>query len=222
MHEPRDNLGAIQVIQTRWQSAVFSLVFLLAGCANVEVGWDIDRGRRYLMMREPQRALVEFQKIAELEPDYDITSFGTFPESIWTYIGRAYYDLGQLGPARMALERSVKEGSAIFGYIYLGLVQMRQGEPDQGLQNALIGLRRLQGWFQKLEATDGFARYWDRRRIVRSETARLIARIEAGNVRWQQIAPELAGLGDQMDEVINVAAALREQAIDMSLHYATE
>lgn len=202
--------------------AVLLFGVVLAGCSAVEVGWDIDKGRRYLMMGEPQRALVEFQRIAALEPDYNVTSFGIFPENIWTYVGRAYYDLGQLGPARTALERSVKEGNAIFGYVYLGLVQMRQGEAEQGLRNALTGLRRLKAWFAKLEATDGFARYWDRHRIVRSETSRLIARIEAGNVPWQQVAPELARLGDQMDEVVDVASALREQAINSELHYSIE
>jgi hypothetical protein len=47
----------------------------LAGCAAVEVGWDVDKGRRYLMMGEPQLALVEFEQIEQLEPEYNITGY---------------------------------------------------------------------------------------------------------------------------------------------------
>lgn len=157
------------------------------------------------MRNEPERALVSFRKVAVLRPRY-VTDFTAFPESISTYIGRAYYDLGQLAQARAAFERSVTEHpDAILGHIYLGLVEMRQGEVQRGLQNALKGLQRLQVWFSNLEANNYYADFWDTNRVVRTTTAQLVQEIEKGDVPWQRIAPKLQQLGPQMDREIDLA-----------------
>jgi len=165
------------------------------------------------MRNEPERALVSFQKVAVLQPRY-VTNFTDFPENISTYIGRAHYDLGQLAQARAAFERSVTEHrDAILGHVYLGLVDMRQGQVPRGLQNALKGLQRLQVWFSNLEAHNYYAEFWDTRKVVRTTTAQLIQEIEKGDVPWQRLAPKLEQLGPQMDHEINLAGRRLDQQI---------
>jgi tetratricopeptide (TPR) repeat protein len=194
------------------------LVLFLASCTGIEVLSDITEGRRYLMRNEPERALVSFQKVAVLQPRY-VTNFTDFPENISTYIGRAYYDLGQLAQARAAFERSVTEHhDAILGHVYLGLVEMRQGEVQRGLQNALNGLHRLQVWFSNLEAHDYYADLWDTNRVVRTTTAQLTQEIEKGDVPWQRIAPKLAQLGPQMDREIDLEGRRLERALTPALN----
>jgi len=183
---------------------------VLVGCGTIEGGWDVDAGRKYLIQNEPGKALVAFRKVAQLEPGY-VQQFTSFPENIWTYIGRSYYQLGELGKARSALQRSVEaHPRAILGHIYLGLVEMRQGESQRGLRTALTGLRLLQAWFKHI-ASSMYGSYWDPKNAVRNEAASLIREIET-NVRWQQVAPRLAALGPKMDAEIQLASQDIQQA----------
>ena len=196
--------------------AAFVLGLMLMGCSAVEVGWDIDAGRRDLMLGAPNRALTEFQKIAKLEPAY-YTDFSKFHQNVWTYIGRSYYELGDLGQARKALERSVSQhSSAILGHVFLGLVQMRQGEVQGGRANALKGDQLLDAWFNKLAANDSFASYWDPKRTVRNAIPGLLNELQSGNVPWQNLVPKLAQLGPQMDAEMSLAAFKRNRAIESS------
>lgn len=194
------------------------LLLCLAGCAGVEALDDLSAGRNYLMYNEPERALASFQKVAALEPRY-VTNATAFRENISTYIGRAYYAMGQLPQARASFERSVTEHpDAILGYVYLGLVEMRQGEVQQGLQNALKGLHRLQVWFSILEANNYYAQDWDTKKVIRTTTAQLIQEIEKDHVPWQRIAARLEQLGPQMDQEIELSNRRIERAYALDLN----
>lgn len=183
------------------------LIFgLLSGCASFKTQAEIAAGRRYLKTEQPLEALVHFERAARMDPEY-VTNFTSFPQSVWTYIGRAHYELGDLPKARAALDRSVrKHGKAILGHTYLGLVQMNQGEISTGLQTASTGLQRLRAWFQVLDATNQYASYWDPSSRVRRTTDELIDDIRTGDKPWPRIATQLEWVGWQMEREIDLSS----------------
>lgn len=186
-------------------SSILSLA-LLAGCASFGTSIDIAAGRRALIVQNYPQALSHFEKAAKLDPDY-VTTFTEFPENVWTYVGRSYYGSGDLPRARAALEQSVKmHPNAILGHVYLGLVQMRQGEIQPGLDNAGKGLRLLHQWFQQLDATNRFSDYWDPSNVIRNTTKELIEQIRARDVPWRQIASKLDWLGQKMEREIDLSS----------------
>ena len=90
------------------------------------------------MNGRPWWALNRFQRAAHLNPQY-VTDFTEFEEGVWTYVGRAHYQMGELEKARKALEQAREEHNEDhLARIYLGLVLMRQGESEQGLREATV------------------------------------------------------------------------------------
>jgi len=179
---------------------------ILCGCGSFQGGVEISAGRRALITENYGQARARFEKAAELEPGY-VTKFTPFPENVWTYVGRSYYGLKDLGNAREALDRSVgKHPDAILGHIYLGIVQMHQGQVEAGLGNADKGLQLLKDWFRVLDNTNLYSCYWDPSSEIRDETERLLRQIRAGETSGQKIASDLDWLGKQMEREIDLAA----------------
>lgn len=182
------------------------VILLLPACTSWRVQKDIAAGRMYLRTEQPDRALAHFETAAKANSAY-VTNFTEFPVGVWTYIGRSYYELGDLGKARAALDRSIKvHRNAILGHTYLGAVQINQGEIPLGLQTASTGLELLHTWFAQLDATNQYASYWDPSNRVRDTTARLIKDIRAGDKDWVEVASTLDWIGWQMDQEINLSA----------------
>jgi len=182
------------------------VILLLSACTSWKVQKDIAAGRMYLRTEQPDRALSHFEIAAKANPAY-VTNFTEFPVGVWTYIGRSYYELGDLGKARAALDRSITENrNAILGHTYLGAVQINQGEIPLGLQTASTGLELLHAWFAQLDATNQYASYWDPSNRVRDTTTRLIKDIRAGDKDWVEVASTLDWIGWQMDQEINLSA----------------
>ena len=96
--------------------------------------------------------------------------------------------------------------NAILGHVYLGLVQMRQGQVQPGLANAEKGLTLLNQWFQTLDATSQFSSYWDPSSVIRNTTKQLIKDIQGREVPWQQIAAKLDWIGMKMEREINLSS----------------
>lgn len=181
-------------------------LLLLAGCSAFQTSVDISSGRRALVIGEYARALPNFQTAAEADPGY-VTTFTPFPENVWTYIGRCYYGLGELTNARSALDRSVRQHpDAILGHVYLGLVQMRQGQVQPGLENAATGLKYLQSWFKTLDSSNQYSCYWDPGNVIRNETAKLLQQIESKETPWTELASPLNRLGHRMEQEINLSS----------------
>lgn len=180
-------------------------MMFVAACASFGTSVDIQAGRRELIKQNYAAALPRFEQAAHADPGY-VTAFTEFPENVWTYIGRSYYGLGDLARARAALERSVEmHPDAILGHVYLGLVQMRQGEVRPGLENAERGLELLQAWFRTLDATNPKSNFWDPSNRIRNTTAQLIQQIGASDVSWRQTASTLDWLGMQMEREIDLS-----------------
>jgi len=193
-------------VKLRYLLAVVRLAPLfLIGCSAFQSSVDISSGRQALVLGNYAQALPHFQAAAKLDPGY-VTTFTPFPENVWTYIGRCYYGMGELAEARSALDRSVREHpDAILGYVYLGLVQMRQGQVQTGMDDAATGLTNLRSWFATLDSTNQYSCYWDPGNVIRDQTAQLLNRIESKDTSWQELAPELDRLGQRMEQEVNLA-----------------
>jgi tetratricopeptide (TPR) repeat protein len=181
------------------------VTLLLPACASWRVQREIATGRAYLRTEQPDRALPHFEVAAQADPDY-VTDFTEFPVGVWTYIGRSYYELGDLDKARAALDRSVRmHRNAILGHTYLGAVQIGLGQISLGLKTASTGLENLHAWFAQLDAHNPYSNYWDPSNQVRDTTATLIRDIRTGGEDWVQIASSLDWIGWQMDEEIDLS-----------------
>jgi tetratricopeptide (TPR) repeat protein len=186
-------------------SGLLLVILLLPACASWRVQREIAAGRAYLRAEQPDRALPHFEMAAKANPEY-VTNFTEFPVGVWTYIGRSYYELGDLGKARAALDRSIRtHRNAILGHTYLGAVQIGQGQIPLGLQTASTGLENLHSWFAQLDATNPYSSYWDPSNQVRNTTTTLIKDIRTREKDWVQIASTLDWIGWQMDQEIDLS-----------------
>jgi tetratricopeptide (TPR) repeat protein len=106
----------------RWLLAAALLA--LSGCAGFETATEFTRGRQALL-RGDAAALGYFQRIAKVEPQF-LARNGPLWESIWTYVGRAYYQAGNYPEAREALEKGLAQHkNDNIGRLYLGLTFAR-------------------------------------------------------------------------------------------------
>ena len=71
---------------------------LLSGCATFEIAGEIQSSHMALMKGDPQEALAHFQRAAQSDPNY--IAGNPLQQTVWTYVGRAYYTMGKLPDAR--------------------------------------------------------------------------------------------------------------------------
>lgn len=145
----------------------------------------------------PKVALAHFQNVAELRPDYVLDyAIPQLDQSIWTYVGRAYYASGQLPEARQALEkaRSLNDSDQL-AKIYLGLVLGRDGDPERGLTELQDGLRGLDAWLEYIEHNVREGRFWDPSRRIRSEIDRDMELIASGKTDWETLTASAERIG---------------------------
>jgi tetratricopeptide (TPR) repeat protein len=118
-------------------------VLLLSGCATYRVAGQVQSGRQALMVNNPEAALGNLQQAAQSYPDY-IHRVALYPQTVWTYLGRAQYNLGKFQEARGSFER----GLAVYpddslARLYLGLTLARSGEESPARKYIESGLKGL-------------------------------------------------------------------------------
>jgi tetratricopeptide (TPR) repeat protein len=185
------------------RSAVI-LISLTMGCASFQVSGQVQSGRRALLMKDPETALVYLLQAAESNPNY-IYSSVNFRESIWTYVGRAQYGLNRLDEARRSFERalSVYPDDAM-ARLYLGLAQLRAGDRALGLEHIQMGLKGLYDWIEYLNRLAPFSAFWDPSANIRKEIDKTVAMISGERVESVNAIIESAEwIGQQMEEEID-------------------
>jgi len=162
--------------------AMLSAVMFLSGCVSIQVGGEIVRGRAQLLYGDPKVALANFQRAAELDPDY-LLNLSILPEGVWTYVGRAYYATGNLPESRKALERArSRYGQDNMAKLFLGLVQARDGDRARGLKEIEAGLKGLHEWLDYVEQYHPEGRFWDNDRHLRSAIQKTLATISGKDI----------------------------------------
>lgn len=111
-----------------------SLLFLLlagivAGCTSTQTTVQVQSGRAALLSGDAAAAAKYFSQAAQENPNY-VNESSPLKEGVWTYLGRAQYNLGQLPEARNSLSESLKRNERDFmARLYLGLTLLRLPAP---------------------------------------------------------------------------------------------
>jgi tetratricopeptide (TPR) repeat protein len=159
------------------------------------------------MRGDSEVALGHFQRAAELDPNSTWRHGGLIKEGVWTYVGRAYYQAGDLPAARKALEQArSRHPDDYIAPLYLGLVLSRAGDQQLGSKEIQTGLAGLGEWLDWIEykSLDGY--YWDPGRIIRSRMEKDLMALRGEKVNWPELIASVEHVGMQIereaDEVV--------------------
>jgi tetratricopeptide (TPR) repeat protein len=101
------------------------IVFFLSACSAFNIQGQFASGRQALIRGDAETALRHFQRVAEQDSTYQIAS-AAFRQSIWTYLGRAQYNLGKYSDAKETFEKALDYSSEDqIARLYLGLTLLR-------------------------------------------------------------------------------------------------
>ena len=140
---------------------------ILCGCVGSQVAQEVQLGRNALQTGQPQVAVGYLQNAAELDPNYK-TPY-SIRESVWTYLGRAYYEVGNLPEARRALEKALSDDKDDpLARLYLGLTLLRAGDQQEGRRETEAGLRGVNNLLNRLASSPSNGIYWDPTRLGKS------------------------------------------------------
>ena len=194
-------------IKKRNRLTWLSLLFFLCGCTTAEV----QMGRQALFNDKPDEALARFQRVAQTEPDY-VNRY--FKEGVWTYVGRSQYMAGNYAEARKSLEKALsRHGEDYFARLYLGLTLARSGDRQTGLKEIESGIN---GIYQANESMreHGTLELWDQQKVIRKETANILAMISSKDFDWDKLISSCEWLGNKFEEELDLA--MEDDQIDNS------
>ena len=175
---------------------------ILSGCAVIQVANEVQLGRNALQTGQPQAAVGYFRDAADLDPDYK-TPY-SIRESVWTYLGRAYYEVGNFPKARQALEKALSiDKDNPLPKLYLGLTLLRSGDQQQGRRETDNGLRGINNLLNHLATRPTNGIYWDPTLQIRSDIQRALSMNEI--IQQSEFITAAERVGSQLDEEIDNA-----------------
>jgi tetratricopeptide (TPR) repeat protein len=139
---------------------------------------------------------------AELDPNYK-TSY-SIRGSVWTYLGRAYYEVGNFPEARRALEKALSnDKDRPLARLYLGMTLLRSGDQQEGRRETEAGLRGINNLLNRLASSPSSGIYWDPTRQIRSDIQRALS--ATGTLESAELITVGERVGSQLDEEIDNA-----------------
>jgi len=182
-------------------SLVFFLI-LVSSCATIQVSTEVQSGRSALKLNQPKVALTHFEAAAAQDPNYT-TRFTLLNTGIWTYVGRAYYAIGEKEKALASLKRAKESSSDDYvGRIYLGLVMAQTGNTREGKTELEAGLKGLAAWLESLPGTGREGAFWDPGHRIANAISGLLKMVQVERPDWQGIATNVEWLGKALEEEI--------------------
>jgi tetratricopeptide (TPR) repeat protein len=146
--------------------SVVALV-LLTGCATLQTEQNVQDGRVALLTGRPDDAVTYFRRAAESNPNF--TTSYALHESVWTYLGRAYYEMGKYPEARAALEKALAiDPNDYVARLYLGMTLARSNDRDRGLAEMETALHGIHDWLENLTSESSIGIYWDPNKQIRT------------------------------------------------------
>lgn len=138
----------------------------LASCSTLQVEQNFQAGRAALLSGHPEEAVDYFRRAAESNPNFK-TSY-MLRESVWTYLGRAYYETGKYPEARAVLDKAVaSDKDDYMARLYLGMTLVRSNDRNRGLVEMETALNGIHDWLEGLTYTSTGGGYWDPNRQIR-------------------------------------------------------
>src|SRR4029450_9307777 len=112
---------------------------IISGCVGSQVTREVQLGRNALQTGQPQVAVGYLRNAADLDPNYK-TPY-SIRESVWTYLGRAYYEGGNFPEAPRPPQKPLSEDKDDpLATLYLGLTLLRTGSQQEGRRETEAGL----------------------------------------------------------------------------------
>ena len=175
---------------------------VLCSCVGSQVAREVQLGRNALQTSNPQAAVGYLRNAAVLDPNYK-TPY-SIRESVWTYLGRAYYEVGNFPEARRALEKALSDNKDDpLATLYLGLTLLRSGDQQAGRRETEEGLRGVNNLLNRLASTPSSGIYWDPTRRIRSDIQQALSMTDTPD------SSELIAVGERvgrrLDEEIDNA-----------------
>jgi len=182
----------------------------VGSCATIQVSREVQSGRSALKLNQPKAALTHFEAAAAQDPNYT-TRFTLLNTGIWTYVGRAYYAIGEKEKALASLKRAKDSSSNDYvGRIYLGLVMAQTGNARDGKAELEAGLKGLAAWLESLPGTGQEGERWDPGHRIANGISNLLKMVQAERPDWQGIAANVEWLGRVLEDEIEEVKADRE------------
>ncbi len=202
-----------KVNQTRLRNllipvSVAAFVFV-AGCATLQTDQDVQDGRNALLTGRPDDAVKYFSRAAESNPNYK-TRY-VLSESVWTYLGRAYYETGNYPEAGTVLDKALaSDNNDHIARLYLGMTLVRSNDPDHGRAELETALNGIYQWLENLASDSPAGKYWDTNKQIRKS-------IETG-LSGNPAAIELVVIGQRVGKQLEEEIA-RAQRDNVQLLY---
>jgi tetratricopeptide (TPR) repeat protein len=179
-----------------------SLIVFLSACASYRAAGQVQSGRQALLISDSDRALAYFQQAAQSNPDY-IYESGLFREGVWTYVGRAQYNLGKFNEARQSLERALSlYKDDYLARLYLGLALARSGD-SRGFKEIESGMRGLHDWLEYINSSRPFTSFWDPLREIRSAIEKALATSSGKDMDAEKLISTAEWVGYRMEDEID-------------------
>jgi len=176
------------------------------GLRQFPAATNVESGREAFLIGHNEAALGYFQRAAQIDPNY---AYGTaLKESVWSYVGRSEYSIGNLPQARNSLEKALSVNKEEdMARLYLGLTLARSGDQRQGLREIQAGMRGISDWIDYITQAYrfSFGEFWDTRREIRSAIQSDLAMIDSKALDWQKLISDGEWLGKRVEEEINLA-----------------
>jgi tetratricopeptide (TPR) repeat protein len=194
--------------------AYFLLIACLAGCAAYQIGGQVERGRRALLVNDPESALPYFVDAAKGDPNY-VYVYDLFRESVWTYLGRSQYETKRYAEARQSLERALAfDKDEHLARLYLGLTLTRLGDSANGEREIQTALKGVHDWLDYTERTRPFEAYWDPAREIRKTSARYFSGSPGSDFRLDDVIADAEWVGKRLEEEVDKVRRDRRQDLD--------
>jgi len=178
---------------------IFNFALFLSGCASFEAGSNVQRGRYALLRGDSKLALSHFQRVSEIDPNY-YYRIGPMKEGVWTYVGRAHYDTGDIKSAQKALEQArTSHPDDSFAPLYLGLALAKNGDRQRGVKELQAGLTGLNDWLEYIDQYSADRAYWDPGAIIRSGIKKELARIDGKEINWTDLIAGAERVGTDLE-----------------------
>jgi Flp pilus assembly protein TadD len=175
-------------------------LIIISGCVGSQVANEVQLGRNALQTGQSQVAVGYLRNAAELDPNY--TTPHSIRESVWTYLGRAYYEVGNFPEARRALERALSnDKDDPLARLYFGLTLLRSGDQQEGRRETENGLRGINNLLNRLASSPSNGIYWDPTRQIRSDIQRALS--ATGTLESAELITVGERVGSQLDEEID-------------------
>ena len=145
-----------------------SALINFSSCASLQVGGDVQAGRRALQSGRSNDAVGYLIRAAEIDPTYRIPY--RVPVGVLTYLGRAYYETGRDKEARTTLEKAVSiNPDDALAHLYLGLSYYATATAIAAEEKSKSSLKSIHETIESIAADPIQGLAWDSGRSIRRD-----------------------------------------------------